>query len=136
MKINVRNYRAITSAEFEFDRIALIGAPNEGGKSSLTQAISTVVLGESVVLDGIKVSEAGSLVRSGSPKAELHIEGDTGEASLTLPTGKLHTKGERPPRASRFALGLTAADGGERITDLRRMLGSRRYHQLVLSVLR
>lgn len=33
-------------------------------------------------------------------------------------------------------VGLTAADGGERITDMRRMLGTRRYHRLVLSVLR
>ncbi len=33
-------------------------------------------------------------------------------------------------------VGLTAADGGERITDLRRMLGTRRYHRLVLSLLR
>jgi glycine cleavage system H protein len=33
-------------------------------------------------------------------------------------------------------VGPTAADGGERITDLRRMLGARRYHRLVLSILR
>ena len=33
-------------------------------------------------------------------------------------------------------VGRTAADGGERITDMRRMLGTRRYHRLVLSILR
>ena len=33
-------------------------------------------------------------------------------------------------------VGPTAADGGQRITDLRRMLGTRRYHRLILSILR
>ncbi len=32
-------------------------------------------------------------------------------------------------------IGPTAADGGEQITDMRRLLGSRRYHRLVLSIL-
>jgi glycine cleavage system H protein len=32
-------------------------------------------------------------------------------------------------------VGPTAADGGERLTDMRRMLGTRRYHRLVLSIL-
>lgn len=34
------------------------------------------------------------------------------------------------------AVGPTAADGGERLMDVRRMLGTRRYHRLVLSILR
>jgi len=33
-------------------------------------------------------------------------------------------------------VGPTAADGGERLMDMRRMLGTRRYHRLVLSILR
>jgi glycine cleavage system H protein len=33
-------------------------------------------------------------------------------------------------------VGATAADGGQRLTDLRRMLGTRRYHRLIQAVLR
>lgn len=33
-------------------------------------------------------------------------------------------------------VGPTAADGGERLTDLRRILGTRRYHRLLLTILR
>jgi glycine cleavage system H protein len=33
-------------------------------------------------------------------------------------------------------VGPTAADGGERLTDIRRILGTRRYHRLVQAVLR
>jgi len=33
-------------------------------------------------------------------------------------------------------VGPTAADGGERLTDIRRMLGTRRYHRLIQAVLR
>lgn len=34
------------------------------------------------------------------------------------------------------AVGTTAADGGERVADLRRMLGTGRYHRLILTILR
>jgi glycine cleavage system H protein len=40
-----------------------------------------------------------------------------------------HVRGE--PR-----VGPTAADGGEPLTDLRRMLGTRRYHRVILTALR
>ena len=33
-------------------------------------------------------------------------------------------------------VGRTAADGGQRLTDVRRMLGTRRYHRLIQAVLR
>jgi len=33
-------------------------------------------------------------------------------------------------------VGPTAADGGERLTDLRRMLGARRYHRILMTILR
>jgi hypothetical protein len=33
-------------------------------------------------------------------------------------------------------VGPTAADGGVRLTDLRRMLGTHRYHRVIRAVLR
>lgn len=48
---------------------------------------------------------------------------------------KLHQAALRHLHAE-VGVGPTAADGGQRITDLRRMLGTRRYHRIVLAVLR
>jgi DNA repair exonuclease SbcCD ATPase subunit len=109
MRITVKNYRAVESAEIELEHITLVAGPNRAGKSSLAQAIATVITGDRVVLDGLSQSEVGMLIRSGAAESELKIEGPTGHAALTLPRGKPRTEGARPPRASRFALGLSCA---------------------------
>ncbi len=106
MKIRVKNYRALVSADLELAPLALVAAHNEGGKTSLAHAVASVMLGQAVVLDGVKASEAGSLVHAGAAKAELSIEGPGGIGSIAIPPSRYSTKGERPPRASRYALGL------------------------------
>ena len=106
MKIHVRNYRALTAADLELAPLALVATHNEGGKTSLAHAVASVLLGSAVVMEGAKASEAGALVHAGAAKAELSIEGPGGSATLNIPPGKPASRGERPPRASRYALGL------------------------------
>ena len=59
-----------------------------------------------MVQEDVKASEAGALVHAGAAKAEMFIESPGGEGRINIPPGRYSSKGERPPRASRYALGL------------------------------
>jgi chromosome segregation ATPase len=65
----------LNSADLELAPLALVVAPNGGGKSSLAHAVASVVLGNAVVIDGVKQSEIGQLIHAGAAKAELAIKG-------------------------------------------------------------
>ncbi len=106
MKLSIRNYRKIHEADITLSPIALVAGLNGAGKTSCAQALSSALLGTTDILDGLKASESGSLIRSGADRAAIVVEGDKGRAEIKIPHGKLETKGERPPRASRYALGL------------------------------
>jgi len=107
MKLKIKNYRAIASAEIHLSPIALVGSQNEGGKTSIAQALASVVLGDTVVVDGVNKSEAGVLVHAGASKAEIEIEAEGGMGRVVIP-GRYNTKGERPPTATPFALGFSS----------------------------
>ena len=106
MKLIIKNYRAIAHAEIDLSPIALIGAPNACGKTSCAQALASTLLGTAVILDGLRAGDAGQLIKSGSDRAQIIVEGDGGAGQIKIPHGKFDSKGERPPHASRYALGI------------------------------
>jgi hypothetical protein len=83
--IKVSNYRPVKSADLSFDKIALIAADNEGGKTSLTQAVRALTTARVIPIDGLTKAHSGRLVHSGTAVAELSIETPEGSASVTYP---------------------------------------------------
>jgi|SRR5277367_1896067 len=81
MKISLLNYRVPDSAAIEFVPITLVTSPNEGGKTSLRQPVTSVILGKAVVLKNLKVFES-ALVRVGSFKALIMIGAEGGKQTV------------------------------------------------------
>jgi len=105
MHITVENFRGIRLADFEVNPIALISGSNAAGKSSIALACSSALTGESIPLKGLRKTDAGMLVHSGTEKAKINIQSDNGEISATWPSAKIKTEGT-PTKSSLYAAGL------------------------------
>lgn len=109
--IYVRFYRGIDSADLSFNRIALVGAPNRGGKSSLAEAVRAALTADPLPLDGAgerltQKESAPLLVAKGQEKGSVVLALNASTSSLTWPNSEYVAAGERPPRSSRIAAGL------------------------------
>jgi hypothetical protein len=98
MKINriqIRDFLAISHATLEpTTPCTLIAGDNGQGKSSIAEAIRLALLGE---MSRVKLKkELGALVRDGSKKGAIEIEGEGFATSTTLPAGAVKTTGAIP----------------------------------------
>jgi len=105
MKIHINNYRGVSSADIDLSRIALVAAPNGSGKTSVAQAVAAVLTGEAVPVNGVKKSQAGLLVRSGTAAGGATITTDAGTTEIKWPGASSKAHGA-PPAASVYAAGL------------------------------
>ena len=105
MRATITNYRGITQAELNISKICLIAGPNESGKTSISQALAAALTGDAVPIMGVKKTEAGMLVRSGTANGSIDLVSAAGSTSVTWPSAKVKTEGS-PPFASHFATGL------------------------------
>ena len=120
MNITIQNYRGIASATLDLSRICLIAGANEAGKTSVLQAVAAALTGNPVPIVGVKNSQTGLLVRSGTATGNVQLTGPDGETVITWPGGKVKTKGVAP-FASSFAAGLqniVSLDDKERVKVL------------------
>lgn len=105
MKIQINNYRGVASADIDLSRIALVAAPNGSGKTSVAQAVAAVLTGETVPINGVKKSQGGLLVRSGTAAGGAKITTDAGTMEVKWPGASSKLTGT-PPAASVYAAGL------------------------------
>lgn len=127
MKATISNYRGIASAELDLSRICLIGGKNEAGKTSTAQAIAAAFTGEPVPIVGVKKSQAGMLVRSGTATGYVEIVSDKGTRNIAWPGARVKTEGT-PPCASPIAVGmvsLATMEDKDRIKFLTDLLNAR-----------
>lgn len=105
MKLTINNYRGIESAEIEMDKITLVAGPNAAGKTSVAQALTSLVTGNVLPLPELIKSDAGMLIRTGAAPSEISLMDEEGESVITYPKAELSTKGE-PMSASEVACGV------------------------------
>lgn len=114
MKISVKSFRGIESANIEANPICLLAGLNYAGKSSICLAIASALTGH--VMPYLKMSggkpvgiftksQSGTMVRGGVDKGSVSIETDIGVSTVTWPDMDYKTKGEAP-HASIYAAGL------------------------------
>lgn len=116
MQIEIKNYRGISSAVLDMSHICLVAGANEAGKTSTAQAVAAALTGDPIPILGVKKTQAGMLVRSGTATGSIDMTTDKGTVNVTWPTAKVKTEGSAP-FASHFAAGLVSiatADEKER----------------------
>ena len=113
MQIQIQNFRGIASATLDLSKICLLAGPNEAGKTSAAQATAAAFTGEPIPIKGIKKTEAGRLVRSGTAKGGVDLTGPNGTVNISWPSAKVKSEGQAP-YASPFAAGLQTIAPAER----------------------
>ena len=58
MKLKIRNFRGIESAEIDVGSISLIAGANAAGKTSVAQAFGILLTGEPIPIPGMKIKDA------------------------------------------------------------------------------
>lgn len=105
MKAHIQNYRGIASAELDLSHICLLAGPNEAGKTSVAQALAAALTGDPIPISGVKKTQAGLLVRSGTASGSISLATEAGNTAIQWPSAKAKTEG-KAPFASHFATGL------------------------------
>ena len=82
MNVTIQNYRGLASASLDLSKICLLAGPNEAGKTSTVQAVAAALTGDPVPIRGVKKSDAGLLVRSGTANGNVKL---TGAETVLLP---------------------------------------------------
>jgi len=102
--LSIKNFRKIKSANISVGGITLIAGQNGQGKTSIAQALSSLLTGDLYVLAANK-NQAHMMVHTGSPTASAILHGDDGsEVSMEWPSMSSSSKGV-PPKASDMATG-------------------------------
>lgn len=120
MNITIQNFRGIASATLDLSKICLLAGPNEAGKTSAVQATIAALTGEPIPIIGVKKTQAGMLVRSGTANGSVTLTGPNGSTNIVWPSAKVKTEGQAP-YASPFATGLQSIvymDDKERVKVL------------------
>jgi hypothetical protein len=105
IEARVRDYRGVERADLEVAPIALVGGRNGSGKTSLAQAIGSVLCGDALPLAGISRNSAGVLIRAGRDAAAAIVQSASGTARVDWPSCTRRTENE-PPEASAYAVGF------------------------------
>ncbi len=123
MKLSVRDFRGITSADIECAPTALLVGNNGAGKSSILQAAEACMTGNGIASRfNLDRKEASELVRKGAKTAVAWVSGDESKATMNWPEAKLITAGAEPPHASPAAVGQLQMLLSDRQNDRATML--------------
>lgn len=105
MRLEIKNYRGIERADITLSPfLTVVCAWNRGGKSSVAQALAAAILGKADPIGGIKKSEFGMLMRTGSTDSFARFESDKGTSEITWPAGTVVSNSGF--RASEFSTGM------------------------------
>ena len=105
MKINVENFMGCAKADVDLSKITYIAGLNHQGKTSFINAVAAALTGTPVIL-GLRKTDLGMLVRTGTAAGKVRIENDDSAVSITYPKAELQTTGNNPPQSSKIAAGI------------------------------
>lgn len=105
MKINVENFMGCAKADVEVGKVTYICGLNHQGKTSFINAVSAALTGTPVIL-GLRKTDLGMLVRTGTAAGKVRIENEDSAVSITYPKAELQTTGSNPPSVSKIAAGI------------------------------
>lgn len=123
MHAQIQNFRGLTAAEINLEKVALVAGQNGAGKTSALLPVACALSGITTPL-GLRKTDGGMLVKTGASKALVAVSNGENSVSIEWPKGDRVTKGDRPPAASEVATGLinvaemTTADRSKFLTDL------------------
>ncbi|MGZ8432746.1 MAG: AAA family ATPase [Candidatus Binatia bacterium] len=103
MKLTVRNFRKVESADIDLSKFTFICGNNEQGKTSICQALSALLTNDPKVLPVTK-KDAAKLVRDGSKDGVTSLQSENGIVSIRWPEMAI-TSESNPPRSSLIAAG-------------------------------
>lgn len=88
-----KNFRGISRFEIPFKGIQIVAGDNGTGKSSIAMAIGAALTGNVTPIVGMTKTNSGRLVKRGSQKATIRLEGKAGYSEISWPDPKLATMG-------------------------------------------
>jgi energy-coupling factor transporter ATP-binding protein EcfA2 len=138
MQVEGRNFRGLKEADFNLEKIQLVGGRNGSGKSSLVQLVGALLTGNSIPVRGVKKTERGCLVHSGTGKGSATLTAPEGTTSIVWPKAEVKSEG-KCPEASEYAAGLScilALEAKDRAEVLSRYLESEPTLDDLLKVLK
>lgn len=118
MKISVRNYRGVASADFDHEKITFIGGRNHQGKTSLCQAIAAVKTGEIIPFEELPKSKIKNIVRDGAKSGSCKITEGESTAIITWPNGLYNMAGPAAKHITKMAAGLVSVLDYKKKPDL------------------
>ncbi len=109
MKLHVRNYRGVESADIDLSGVALVVGPNGSGKTSIAEALKACLTGSPIVVkpevEKIPQKSAQELVTDGQEKGYVMLkDGEDTEFTVNYPSCRTTGKGQ-PLHASEVACG-------------------------------
>src|SRR3990167_4678029 len=119
MKISIRSFRGIESAEIEAAPTALIAGRNYAGKRSICLAVAAALTGNVIPYvkpgkDGKPMAlftkaQAGAMVRGGTASGSVTVTVGESSVGMKWPSGEATSVGDTPLHASVYAAGLISA---------------------------
>jgi len=104
MKLTIDFYRGIKHAELDINGISLIAGKNHQGKSSIAEALGSVLLGEPLPAYILK-KDSTEIVNTNSGVGKIMLECEAGTSLIDYPICKL-TSGGTIPKCSYEAAGM------------------------------
>ena len=110
MEITVKNYRGCAEAALTLAPLALVCAPNGGGKSSIAQAVAAALTRNPAIVEGVTKAGAEVLLREGEKRGRCTVGDESGSVSANWPGASVSEDGTSP-QASEIACGLVSITG-------------------------
>lgn len=105
MKVSIRNFRGLASAEIELSGIALVAGLNGSGKTSLATAVAAALQRTPAPVPGMTKTDARQYLRDHQERGRVLIEAEAGKVQVNYPGGTVAAEG-KPPAATPMGCGL------------------------------
>lgn len=105
MKVSIRNFRGLASAEIELSGIALVAGLNGSGKTSLATAVAAALQRTPAPVPGMTKTDARQYLRDHQERGRVLIETEAGKVQVNYPGGTVAAEG-KPPAATPMGCGL------------------------------
>jgi len=106
MKISVRDYKGVSRADIDLDRIALIAGQNEMGKTCVGEAARAALSGRAIPIAGVLKKDAKLLVRDGAESGYARAQNGESEQVARWPSATVVGTGD-PIKCTDYASGFT-----------------------------
>jgi energy-coupling factor transporter ATP-binding protein EcfA2 len=93
MDINIKNFRGIKEAHLTASKIILLSGNNASGKTSIIQAVASLLTGKTIPIEGLTKKQAGKLIYSGQKDSEISMETANGKSTICYPSAEMSSDG-------------------------------------------